>query len=170
MKLNEKEVKQFAKDKELLIPPFSKKIYVSVSQELRDDENLVYFCAAKNIKENGTLMLTNKRLCFIKFGFFGNSVLSIDLDKINSVTKRNGLLSNELEVYDNSGKIVYDVTTVIDKLESAIINEKNKFSKLCDTTTTLSSTDEILKYKKLLDEGILTKEEFEKKKKELLGF
>lgn len=32
-----------------------------------------------------------------------------------------------------------------------------------------SIADEILKLKKLLDEGIITQEEFDKKKKELLG-
>jgi hypothetical protein len=31
------------------------------------------------------------------------------------------------------------------------------------------TADEILKYKKLMDEGVITKEEFEQKKKQLLG-
>ncbi|MGA3599022.1 SHOCT domain-containing protein [Lysinibacillus agricola] len=33
----------------------------------------------------------------------------------------------------------------------------------------MSAADEILKFKKLLDDGILTKEEFDAKKKQLLG-
>ncbi|MFJ8459194.1 SHOCT domain-containing protein [Lysinibacillus xylanilyticus] len=33
----------------------------------------------------------------------------------------------------------------------------------------ISAADEILKFKKLLDDGILTKEEFDAKKKQLLG-
>ncbi|GEM_PF-6044492 len=33
----------------------------------------------------------------------------------------------------------------------------------------ISNADEILKYKNLMDEGIITKEEFEAKKKQLLG-
>jgi len=33
----------------------------------------------------------------------------------------------------------------------------------------ISAADEILKFKKLLDDGILTKEEFDDKKKQLLG-
>lgn len=36
-------------------------------------------------------------------------------------------------------------------------------------TTKLGVADEILKYKKLMDEGAITKEEFEQKKKELLN-
>lgn len=38
-----------------------------------------------------------------------------------------------------------------------------------NNTSNLSSADEILKYKKLLDQNIITQEEFEAKKKELLG-
>lgn len=34
---------------------------------------------------------------------------------------------------------------------------------------TISGADEIYKYKRLLDQGIITKEEFEKKKKKILG-
>ena len=36
-------------------------------------------------------------------------------------------------------------------------------------TIVYSAADEILKYKKLLDQGILTEEEFNQKKKQLLG-
>lgn len=35
--------------------------------------------------------------------------------------------------------------------------------------TTISGADEIYKYKKLLDQGIITEKEFEKKKKKILG-
>jgi len=38
------------------------------------------------------------------------------------------------------------------------------------TGSTSSSADEILKYKTLLDQGIITQEEFDAKKKQLLGF
>lgn len=42
-------------------------------------------------------------------------------------------------------------------------------SKVDDVKSNTSGADEILKLKKLLDEGIITKEEFELKKKQLLG-
>lgn len=37
-----------------------------------------------------------------------------------------------------------------------------------NTSNNISVADEILKFKKLLDDGIITKEEFESKKQELL--
>lgn len=48
--------------------------------------------------------------------------------------------------------------------------EKNKNS-LSNTTIQrpIASADEIIKYKELLDSGIITQEEFELKKKQLLG-
>ena len=44
---------------------------------------------------------------------------------------------------------------------------KNKINNIKDNDQ--STADEILKFKNLLDQGIITQEEFEKKKKELLG-
>lgn len=37
------------------------------------------------------------------------------------------------------------------------------------TNTGISEADEILKYKQLLDDGAITQEEYEAKKKQLLG-
>lgn len=49
-----------------------------------------------------------------------------------------------------------------------LILKKIKDSKINVTQNNISNADEIIKFKKLLDEGIITKEEFEKKKQELL--
>ena len=46
------------------------------------------------------------------------------------------------------------------------INESNKM--INNKSNNISVADEILKFKKLLDDGIITKEEFESKKQELL--
>lgn len=59
--------------------------------------------------------------------------------------------------------------------DSAVSFFDNLCSKAKETATTstqtasMSSADEILKFKNLLDSGIITQEEFEAKKKELLG-
>ena len=47
--------------------------------------------------------------------------------------------------------------------------KNNKNSNLTNMVNAISPADELIKYKQLLDMGALTKEEFDIKKKELLG-
>ena len=56
-------------------------------------------------------------------------------------------------------------TQLKDKIEELV--QKSRQS--TNQTVQISSADEIKKFKHLLDEGIITKDEFDKKKKELLG-
>ncbi|MBO4403956.1 MAG: SHOCT domain-containing protein [Treponema sp.] len=51
------------------------------------------------------------------------------------------------------------------KIEST---EKNKYSFTEEKTSSINA-DELVKLKKLLDDGIITQEDFDAKKKELLG-
>lgn len=55
------------------------------------------------------------------------------------------------------------------KLKEKIEELKNKSTQATTIIAQSSSADEIRKFKQLLDEGIITKDEFEKKKRELLG-
>ncbi len=50
----------------------------------------------------------------------------------------------------------------------SFIIKKISECKINNSTRNMSSADEIMKFKKLLDEGIITQEEFERKKQELL--
>ena len=58
-----------------------------------------------------------------------------------------------------------------DMVENAVKLEKKKLSEDNNITmVSFSCADEIRKYKKLLDDGIITEEEFETAKRELLNF
>ena len=61
-------------------------------------------------------------------------------------------------------KQIYDIALYIkryfEQWQASQINQKE---------TSISDADEILKYKKLLDAGAITQEEFDAKKKQLLG-
>lgn len=58
-----------------------------------------------------------------------------------------------------------------DMVENAVKIEKKKLSEDNNITmVSFSCADEIRKYKKLLDDGIITEEEFETAKRELLKF
>lgn len=75
-------------------------------------------------------------------------------------------------VYTSSGKVVFyglknssDVFNVISELLKA---RQDKPTNVMQTTLK-SDADELKKYKDLLDSGVITQEEFDAKKKELLG-
>lgn len=166
------QLKQFAKEKKITLPPFPTKYLTSVSLEIKEDESLFFFCQAKEGKTDGTFFVTSKRLGFIKFGVFsGTSSVSLDIDKINSVTKNKGILNGEIEVWDNSGKVIYSMPSLhVDMAEKAINDAKNANKTTSNNINqTGSAADEILKFKNLLDQGIITQDEFNQKKKELLG-
>ena len=56
-----------------------------------------------------------------------------------------------------------------EELYNYILQRISECKLVSANSASISSADEILKFKKLLDQGIITQEEFEKKKKELLN-
>ena len=115
-------------------------------------------------------------------GFFAGEK-SIYIKQITGIkVKRGGLLTNgfiqfilagNIEVRKGLVKETHDENTiffakkdneVIDKIKLAVEELMTK----SDSPHVVSSADEILKFKNLLDDGVITQEEFEEKKKQLL--
>ena len=82
---------------------------------------------------------------------------------LNSETKKGGFVANGY--YKQFHDVCGVLDGVINKNTQSLQYENQK--KLSNNAT--SSADEIAKFKKLLDDGIITQEEFEAKKKQLLG-
>ena len=113
---------------------------------------------------------------------------SIFLDQIRSIEVKKSFLSGEIffNIGDSSmigsltGSTVRAETTVEyassehkkalemkEKIESTM--SKMKKGSSSPVTQQISQADEIKKFKELLDQGVLTQDEFDKKKKEILG-
>jgi len=90
-------------------------------------------------------------------GALGGNLLSSDNDSAARDRYRDKIVDYTRCPKCNSTDIVE-----LSENEYAILQERN-------TTTVLLPTDEIKKYKELLDSGIITQEEFDTKKKQLLG-
>lgn len=114
------------------------------------------------------LTVTNKRV-FGKAGF-GKRV-DLPMDMISSVGS--GIFDN-VSVATSSGRISFwfidNKEEVYNVLSDVLLNRQER------TTHTVSHqeanpsiTDELKKYKELLDSGIITQEEFDAKKRQLLG-
>jgi hypothetical protein len=82
---------------------------------------------------------------------------TVYLDFIKIDTKKDGFIYKN--IYKVAQECLSTLQLICNSQEAPEIN----------ATPQISSADEILKYKNLLDNGIITKEEFEAKKKQLLG-
>lgn len=125
---------------------------------------LFYICASKI-----NLVVTNKRV--YGTAIFGR-VVDLPLDKVSAIGMI-GLLKG-INVSTSSGSIKFimikNVKEIYEAISTLLIDRQEKGKKEEKTTeTNRSTTDELREYKKLLDENVISKEEFEKKKKELLN-
>lgn len=116
-------------------------------------------------KYSGTFYITNSRLVLLapKYGF------DIPVNKVSSIRNFN----DGIEIYSR-GKC-YSVLTKDMKLIEDIMELMNTAYTEQESAATESKekkadpADEIMKYKKLLDAGAITQEEYDVKKKQLLG-
>lgn len=117
----------------------------------------------------GVTVVTNKRV------FFCSSVLGtidskqINIQDIQSVDYKISLGLATIRIKGITDMIIIEATKKTAEMMINKINQlqmKNEGNKI--KTNSFSSADEILKFKKLLDEGIITQEEFNRKKEELL--
>ena len=96
--------------------------------------------------------------------------VDLPLDSINSVeyVKKSGIVN----IATSSQKIHFESLLNAEEI-SNVINELLQKRQATRGTTTVvnrsSNAEELSKFKKLLDEGIITQEEFDAKKKQLLG-
>lgn len=70
-------------------------------------------------------------------------------------------------VYKNAQYSAQNCITVLETIKD--INQSDSDEYICGKVHNSSAADEIVKFKELLDQGIITQEEFELKKKQLLG-
>ena len=100
--------------------------------------------------------------------FFGVNQIEIPLSKVNSIKYRKRFFLGEIEIWDGASMI--KVTNILKKTLVPFVNAVNdsieEFENLKKNQTSVA--DELIKFKKLLDEGVINRVEFDKKKKELL--
>ena len=113
-----------------------------------------------------SLTVTNRQV--VGKASFGKSVV-LPINQISAV----GLgCCGRITIATSSGKIHFWLLENRDAVHSQlakIINEVQIEKAYQANTTTQSNADELKKFKELLDSGVITQEEFDAKKKQLLG-
>ena len=120
----------------------------------------------KEVKELTNIINDDEIITYATSGVYE---IEIPLSKVNAVKYKKGLFIGEIEIWD--GASMFRVKSVLKKTLIPFINAVNNSieeMKKTQNSPKLSVADEIMKFKRLLDEGGITQEEFDKKKKELL--
>ena len=148
----------------------TKKEVKELTNIINDDEIITYATSGVYDGHTWLVVSTNKRIIFLDKGMlFGVNQIEIPLSKVNAVKYKKGLFVGEIEIRD--GASMFRVKSVLKKTLIPFINAVNNSieeMKKIQNSPKLSVADEIMKFKRLLDEGAITQEEFDKKKKELL--
>ena len=107
---------------------------------------------------SGYLVYMVAMLIYIRNLFWGKGNINYDDYGFHSFPVEGGYISLVLFAGVSIMSIIILKKSLSDK--SPVIKNNTKV---------ISNADELLKYKQLLDEGVITQEEFEKKKKDLIG-
>lgn len=127
---------------------------------------------------NGVVVVTNKRVIFCSSTLGNSKIKQILIQDITSIDENiNGLTKmGQFRIQGITETFVINIykSKIVDELRNAIYKSQEMQNKSSSEANTIvnsyqsSNADEILKFKQLLDEGIITQDEFERKKQELL--
>ncbi|MDA7763640.1 PH domain-containing protein [Pelagibacterales bacterium] len=124
----------------------------------------------KDRQYNGILVCTNQRVVFYYKGFFAEVNRSIPLKKISSIDLDKGLVFSSINIHTSNDNILFRTGLKIDMLKN--LQETIESQKGKDTNTENNPTDDpiekIKKLAELRDSGIISEDEFNIKKNELM--
>lgn len=150
---------------------------IELSFMLGTDEHIKAMTRGVTNNEYWMIICTNIRILMLsKDVFYRLKSISIPLDRINSISYSKVLIFAKLVITDGaSTRGIENVSNITVKFFVDTVNKEIEMYKQAKNTLTTqvinaaSTADELLKFKQLLDMGVLTQAEFDVKKKELLG-
>ncbi len=131
--------------------------------------------SAFNLKNrlNGVIVLTKERLIYASKNLWEEKTKFLDVKNIQSIDTKKGMFSCSLRIKGITESFVIDGTKELLNEFQKILENLIEASKNVTTTiyapAQLSLKEQIQELKELLDDGIITQEEFEQKKKQILG-
>ncbi|CAB1242689.1 Bacterial PH domain protein [Clostridiaceae bacterium BL-3] len=150
----------------------TKKEIKFLPQVLRKDEEIKYMTSGFLDGNTWLITCTNKRVIFLDKGMvFGLKQKEIPLEKINSIGQKRGLILGKIEIWHGASKILIENITkdTLQPMIDAINTAREQFKKPIAESGAENVPEQIKKLAELKSQGILTEQEFTKKKTELLA-
>ena len=146
---------------------FSDKDLAPLVKLLADSSEMIKYTATGINDQASLLVCTNQRLIVISKKRSDLIVKTILLDRIKSVLLRHQIVYDEIILVVDNEQIDFNS---INKISAAILaDDLRTLSKLAQGKGELDKqVEQIKKLKELVDQGILTEEEFQAKKKKIL--
>ena len=152
----------------------SKRQLKALSLMLHDNEEILYLTSTSRAFGPVLpiiILCTNYRVLIMQKGLaYGNDIKQIALDKINTIDYHLSALYGTFQIIDGAGKETKikdvpkkEVVKLVKTIQEAINNYDNS------STLSNNGINDLKQLKELADQGIITQEEFEAKKKQILG-
>jgi len=161
----------------------SLKHFEVIAKNLMSDEEVFVAMCPNSVYNGATIVMggktavafTSKRFIYgQKAILMGEPVKVVNLENVNDVHKDTfGLMDGKImidTIRENIG--IQMPKKQLDSAYTVILEVLEKYKKQPQATTVVqqaSAADELVKFKQLLDTGIISQEEFDAKKKQLLG-
>lgn len=149
---------------------FNDKELVPLVNAIRANEIIQYAAIGINEhSENVMLVCTNRNLIILRKKHSDEQAEVISLKQIKSVILKNQLAYVELSLINGNESL--DINSINKAPAEILANNLKKWSKIVqgEDDDFDQQVEQIKKLKDLLDQGILTEEEFQEKKKKILG-
>ena len=170
----DKQIQQMLGDDEEVFYALTSNVKIDADVQNAFSKRNSAFGGAGSIKGklSGVVVITNQRVIFCNVLPFKISEKEIPLSEIQSIDGNIGMLgTGQLRIVGITEMFVVDIYSnrVMTEVKKAISEAKAYSAKKgSPISPTFSAADELMKWKKLMDEGVISKDEFEAKKKELL--
>jgi hypothetical protein len=128
----------------------------------------------KDTQHNGALFLTDQRVVFYRKGFLGEVFDAIPLDKLTSVETKTLLGHKTLVMHTSNDEMEFRTFDGDAKYQSFVAELEKLRSKPTTVApvaagASVSSADRIRQLSDLLRDGLITQEEFDAKRREILA-
>lgn len=151
-----------------------------IERALKDDESpIMCFIGLHNYvsptkhDNNFAYAITNKRILIAQQKLVGQTFQTVDIASLNDVTMTTGVLMGIITIDTIKEKFNVAVNkkvaeSINNTIHDVLFSLKQQKGNVAQERPVSSVADELLKFKNLLDMGVITQEEFDKKKRELL--